>query len=223
MEFIKTEGTAELEVELIDALNGALSRAKPVVWLVSGGSNIAVAVKIMTNLESENLEHLTVVLTDERFGTAGHKDSNFYQLHQAGFIERGASFVDLLYGGNFEETTKVAADAMEHIFLNASTIIGLLGMGADGHIAGILPHSPSAITDEAWMIGYDGGQFQRLTLTPFALSHVQIAFVGAFGLQKHEALANLHDKMLLIEEQPAQILRHIPVVRVFNDQVEGAV
>ena len=219
MEFIRVEGTSELELALTTALNEALSAGGPVLWILTGGSNIKVCVSVMAALEAENLDNLTMVLTDERFGAPGHADSNFFQLHQAGLMERGATFVDMLYGGSFEETVKVSADAMEHIFANSKTIIALIGMGPDGHIAGILPHSPAAVNDEVWMIGYDGGQFQRFTLTPFALSHIHECFVGTFGAERKVPLETLHDKMLPIAEQPAQILRHIPKTSIYNDQL----
>jgi 6-phosphogluconolactonase/glucosamine-6-phosphate isomerase/deaminase len=219
MEFIQVEGTSELSTALVLALNAALAKNEPVLWLVPGGSNIKTAVEVMARLEQTNLNKLTIALTDERFGPVGHADSNFFQLHQMGLQERGATFTDLLSGLTFAETVAAGSKAMEALFSNASTVIGYFGMGADGHIAGILPHTPAAVDKEVWMIGYDGGQFQRFTLTPFALSHVQQAYLGAFGPEKLGPLTTLHDKMLPIAEQPVQILRHIPEASIFNDQL----
>ncbi|CAN5419023.1 6-phosphogluconolactonase [soil metagenome] len=219
MKFIRVEGTAELEAALESALNTALGQNKSVLWIVPGGSNIAIAIKVMAALEVPNLSNLTIALTDERYGPVGHKDSNFLQLHQGGFAERGAIFMDLLSGLSFEDTIAAGSMAMEQAFSDAVSIIGFFGMGPDGHIAGILPHSPAAVPEEKWMIGYDGGEFQRFTLTPFALSHVQTAFLGAFGEAKREALTNLHDNVLPIADQPVQILRHVPDALIFNDQI----
>ncbi len=221
MKFIRTRGTTELEHALSSALNTALAKNEPVLWLVPGGSNISIAVKVMASLDSANLAHLTIALTDERYGSPGHADSNYFQLRQNGFNPGGAQFADLLEGASFEETVDASSKTMEEMFAGAKTVIGFFGMGPDGHIAGILPHSPAAVSDETWMIGYDGGQFKRFTLAPFALSHIHQAFVGAFGESKLEALNNLHDKMLPITEQPAQILRHIESVTIYNDQIEG--
>jgi 6-phosphogluconolactonase/glucosamine-6-phosphate isomerase/deaminase len=219
MQFIKTAGTTDLEVEMTGALNDALATNKPVLWILSGGSNIAIAVRVMDSIEATDLHNLTLILADERFGVPGHPDSNFFQLHQAGLSERGATFVDLLYGGTFEETIAVSDNAMKHLFAYAGVIIGFLGIGVDGHIAGILPNSPAAVDEQCWVIGYKAMQYERMTLTPFALSHVQKAFVGAYGEAKLEPLKRLHDEMLPIAAQPAQILRHLPDVKIFNDQI----
>ncbi len=219
MDFIRVEGVSELETALILALNAALAKKETVLWLVPGGSNIKTAVAVMSHLEVNNLVNLTIALTDERYGEPGHADSNFLQLHQNGLETRGATFLDLLDGSPFEETVARASRNMEILFKREKIIVGYFGMGADGHIAGILPHSPAAVSDETWMVGYDGGQFQRFTLTPFALSHVQQAFVGAYGVEKLQPLTTLQNKMVPVTEQPAQILRHIPEVSIFNDQL----
>jgi 6-phosphogluconolactonase/glucosamine-6-phosphate isomerase/deaminase len=124
MEFIRTEGTKDLETALISALDSALTDNNSVLWLVPGGSNIAVAVRVMAALDSHNLQNLTVALTDERFGPIGHVDSNYLQLHSQGFLERGALFIDLLHGASFEETVVTAAAAMKHAFENSEIIIG---------------------------------------------------------------------------------------------------
>jgi 6-phosphogluconolactonase/glucosamine-6-phosphate isomerase/deaminase len=173
----------------------------------------------MAKLNPGNLHNLTIALTDERYGYPGHKDSNYYQLAQSGFNFQNVEFADLLAGKDFDETVAESALKMSDLFARHTTIIGFFGMGADGHIAGILPNSPAAVNDEEWMIGYDSPPFKRFTLTPFALSNIQTAYVGAFGQEKLEALTNLQNKMLPIAEQPAQILRHIPEVYIYNNQI----
>ena len=216
---MRVEGTKELEDALVDALNSALANNKLVLWLIPGGSNIVTAIKVMDRIESGDMSKLTIALTDERFGEPGHKDSNFYQLSQGGFKTRGAVFIDLLKGGSFLDTIKASGEEMKKIFTYAEELIGFFGIGSDGHIAGILPHSPAAVSDEAWMIGYDAGQFKRVTLTPFAISHVRTAFIGAYGPEKLDALTILQDKMLPVEEQPAQILKHLPEAFIYNNQL----
>jgi len=220
MKFVKSEGTAELEKALVETLNTALAKGKNVLWLIPGGSNIKVAVSVMNKLDVLNLHHMTAVLTDERFGEPGHQDSNYFQLHQAGFEERGVHFDDVLVSGVSFEDCVVAADAlMKKAFEEADVLVGFFGMGSDGHVAGILPNSPATIKDAKWVIGYDGGQYKRMTLTPYALSHIQTGYVGAFGPEKLTALETLQHTALPVAEQPAQLLRHIPDVTVFNDLI----
>lgn len=222
MEFIKSEGTAELEAALILAINTVLMADKKVLWLVPGGSNINVACQVMKQLKA-NLGNLMIMLSDERIGKAGHPDSNYSQLHDKGFDYREATFNDILTAGDQEAITRLYAEEAKRNFNAADKIIGFFGMGSDGHIAGILPHSPAATAGHVWAESYESEPYTRVTLTPFALSHVQQAFVGAYGSEKLPALTNLHDKMLSITEQPAQILHHITESKIYNDQIGGVV
>jgi len=52
-----------------------------VLWLVPGGSNIPIAVEAMDMIRKEmsglSLKYLTITLSDERYGSVGHKDSNW--------------------------------------------------------------------------------------------------------------------------------------------------
>jgi 6-phosphogluconolactonase/glucosamine-6-phosphate isomerase/deaminase len=220
MEFIKTEGTHELVTALSGALIAALKQNLRVLWLVPGGSNIHVAVEVMAKIPEKDTHRLTVMLTDERYGEIGHENSNYYQLKQAGFVEHEARFIQTLSGSSFDETLAYAEKVTEKLFSEAGSVIGFFGMGADGHVAGILPHSPAA-TAQSWVSGYDGGQHQRITLTPFALSHLSMAIVGAFGAEKRPELERLCHQQLPVAEQPAQLLKHIPKVQIFNDQIRG--
>jgi 6-phosphogluconolactonase/glucosamine-6-phosphate isomerase/deaminase len=219
MKFIRVEGTQELTTALVDVLNRALATPQQVVWLVPGGSNISVATQVMKQISPKNGAHLTAVLTDERYGDPGHANSNYSQMVQAGFPMEHVTFHDVLHGASFEQTTQEMNQAMKRTLESADVIIGFFGMGADGHIAGILPHSPASVAEEQWVVGYDAEQFQRLTLTPFALSHVHTAYVGAFGAEKRTALETLESKMLPVSEQPAQLLGHIPESFIYNDQI----
>ncbi len=219
MQFEKSEGTAELEHALLAAIALPLSQNKKVLWLVPGGSNISVAVRVMNQIDAEQSEHLTVMLTDERFGAPGHANSNYTQLFDAGFQPKWAQFDDLLIGASLDATIQTAEESYKKACSTAEHIIGFFGLGSDGHIAGILPHSPAASRGENWVVGYEASPFIRMTLTPFALSHVQKAFVGAFGKEKAPALHQLREEVVPIEVQPAQILKHLPYVVVYNNQI----
>lgn len=219
MEFIKTEDTDALQASLTGTLSSSLDEGKKVLWLLPAGSNIKVAVKVMANLPEENLKNLTILLADERYGKPSHEDSNLHQLVSQGFNPKAANFKDLLSGKSMEETVSYYADLAKNNFEKADVVIAFLGMGPDNHIAGILPGSPATTTEEKWVVGYDGGQFQRMTLTPFALSHINMAFVGAFGNEKKPALDKLCKTPESIAEQPSRILCHLPDVKIFNDQI----
>jgi 6-phosphogluconolactonase/glucosamine-6-phosphate isomerase/deaminase len=231
MQFIKDNskvGTQALAGKVVNSLK----EGKKVLWLVPGGSNIPIAVEAMNMIRqalndnethtNNKLLNLTVTLSDERYGHVGHKDSNWKQLEDAGFNFDGVNKIPVLIGKSLEGTAsaykKGIIKAMNEVATSEGLIIGQFGIGADGHIAGILPHSRAAAYLEADHTGkdsplicaYRSSPFIRITLTPVALNKVSIAYVFAFGDSKREAVERLRGQDLSIDEQPAQILKHLP-------------
>jgi len=201
-----------------------LSAGKRVLWLVCGGSNIPLSVAVMKTIPLELREKLTIMLTDERYGKYDHPDSNTRQLREAGFDASGATVKFVLTPENMplEVTCRQYASALEEAFMLADLVIAQFGIGPDGHIAGMLPHSP-AVTSSELIVGYDAGNFVRITMTPVAFKSIQAAYAFVFGDSKREALQNLLAGQLTLDEEPAQILKQLPEAFVYNDQVEGEV
>lgn len=201
-------------------LQAALKNNKRVLWLVPGGSNIPVSVAVMHELDAASTDKLAIMLTDERFGLVGHKDSNLRQLIEAGFEAKKATIVPVLHEGlDLHQTANLYANAAHTAFASATAIIGQFGMGADGHIAGIKPGSPAASAEEDWAVGYEWDDFARLTLTAPAISQIKTVFVLAYGELKNQALNNLKTKKLSINVQPAQILKKLKNVNIYNNQL----
>ncbi len=195
-------------------------KGKKILWLVPGGSNIAIAAEVSKALPEEIFDNLTVALTDERYGTPGHVDSNYRQLYEAGFQINKEHFTDILESNaSFIDTIVSTNLRLQRFFISNEVVIGFFGMGADGHIAGILPDSPTTQEYTAWYAGYDAGNFKRMTLTPFAFSQINIAIVSAFGAEKRKALDMLHTHNVPIEKQPAQIVKQIAKARIYNDYI----
>jgi 6-phosphogluconolactonase/glucosamine-6-phosphate isomerase/deaminase len=199
-----------------------LSTKKRVLWLVSGGSNIAITVAVMNALPPEAQSYLAIMLSDERFGPFGHADSNLQQLHDAGFTPGQATVVPVLTpnDSSLEGTTERYEAAIATAFQNADSIIAQLGIGADGHVAGILPGSPAAMARKL-VVGYRTEKFARITLTFSALKKVSAAYAFVFGSDKREQLQQLQDTELPLTIQPAQILKQIIESYVYNDQIGG--
>ena len=201
-------------------LHDELSAKKRVLWLLSGGSNIAIEVAALKELSPRLRPNLTIMLSDERFGPYGHKDSNLQQLYDAGFDADGAKIIPVLVPESLplETTTTHYEDNIRQTFATADVCIAQLGMGNDGHIAGILPHSP-AIRADGLVTSYPTESFDRITLTFQALAQVTATYVFAFGQDKRAQLVWLMDADLPIEEQPAQILKQFSETYVYNDQI----
>ena len=190
-----------------------------VLWLVSGGSAIQVAVGASRLLTGQDLSRLTVSLADERFGEPDHVDSNWQQLLDAGFSVPGASVVPVLTGVDRETTAQKWGDQLRQLLNTSNYRIALLGIGSDGHTSGILPSS-EAVTSRDVVTSYDGGGYQRITTTPAGLRLLDEAVVYATGESKRTALQNLQ-KSMSVSEQPAQLLKLISKVTVYNDEIGG--
>lgn len=215
MEFYKITGLAPAADYLARRISGLLRRGKKVLWLVPGGSAIEVAASAAKKLKDEELANLTVTLTDERYGPDGHPDSNWQQLKEAGFELPGADLVPVLAGKNLEETTVRFNKKMKRCFEAADFSIGLFGIGTDGHTAGILPGSP-AVDSPQLAASFKGGDFERITITPAAIAKLVIGIVYATGQAKWPVLDRLSEE-IPIDKQPAQALKAIPKLRIYND------
>ncbi len=206
---------------LSERLTRELQSGQNVVWLVPGGSNIALSVYIMQLLPKDCIQNLTCILTDERYGKPGHPDSNWQQLAEAGFMERGVEFpATLIPDLTLEDTSQQYGKVVDAVFAQAGVIIGQFGIGGDGHIAGILPRSAAVSSDQP-VVGYDSGTFIRITLTPSRLKDITAAYAFVYGDNKYQALERLQKNSLQelsLEEQPSQILKQLPESYIYTDQ-----
>jgi len=196
---------------------------KRVLWLVSGGSNIAaekVTMDMIRAHASARLDGLAIMPVDERYGHPGHKDSNIQQLREAGFDARGSTLVDvLMHDLPFEQTVSFYNDIVATALANADVVIGQFGMGADGHIAGIKPGSPATEIDESTVAGYEWDDYTRMTLMPVALRQITMGFLLAYGDDKRKSLLGLRRHTAAFAKLPAVLLHELPEVYVYNDQV----
>ena len=203
-------------------IKAELQGGKRIVWLVSGGSNIAASVAIMERISDEESEHLAIFLTDERYGEVGHSNSNAKQLHDAGFQPKQGVFIPVLVPGyTLAETQERYTESVRTAFEHADVIIGQFGIGPDGHIAGILPNSPATSETTDWVMGYESSPYTRLTLSFEALRHIDIAYALAFGDNKRGALTTLQHEAISLTEQPSQILKELPEAYLYSDQIEA--
>lgn len=220
MQFILTAGWEDGVADLTERLVRELASGKKVLWLVSGGSNIPSSAQIMDNIPHDLSQGLSVMLVDERYGEVGHGESNWAQLMSAGFNSEQATLLTVLQAGlSLEQTVahynSIAAEALS----NNDIVIAQLGIGPDGHIAGVLPDSSAAKDTDDIAVGYKSTPFDRLTLTFEAMRKIDVAYTFAFGNTKHQALESLNTKSLGLVKQPSEILQEINEAYVYNDQL----
>jgi 6-phosphogluconolactonase/glucosamine-6-phosphate isomerase/deaminase len=215
MQFVKTTSTDTVADYLAGVITEQLTAGKKVLWLVPGGSAIAVAIAVSKRLHNTSLANLTMTLTDERYGPVGHTDSNWQQLKTAGFWLQDARMQPVLIDKDLDTTVKNFAQMLTEDMAVNDYCIGLFGMGPDGHTAGILPHS-EAVDDEEFAHGYMAGEFERITMTPVAISQLNEAVLYVQGEAKWPMVDQLATDALF-SEQPAQGLKRVAKLTIFND------
>ena len=186
-----------------------------VLLLVPGGSAMQVAVKAAKIISGVGHADLAVTLTDERFGTPGHADSNWHQLLKLGFKLKNARLLPVLTGADIAKTTKKFNTMLGEELAGADYKIGLFGIGADSHTAGILPES-AALDSRDWAVSYKTGKFERITITPETIKKLDEAVVYAQGPEKEKAIENLN-KDLDPRKYPAQLLKEAKRLKIFHE------
>jgi len=209
MLFIKVKNSNEGQNYLIKALVKQLDIEQRVAWLVSGGSNITISTEVRRKLPTNKLKNLRVALIDERYGPIGHADSNFIRFQQAGFDFSNIDFEPVLIADNLnlEQTTKDYERRLKDLLRESDVVIGQFGMGIDGHIAGILPHSQACTIDDRLVIGYQAQDFERITLSFKAIRMIDESYIFAFGENKRGPLRSLYDENQPLDDQPVHIFR----------------
>lgn len=229
--------------DLADRILSYLNEGKKVLWLVCGGSNIPISVKVLKflkdstikqlnkgtiqtsaksiensgNDENSILKNLTVTLTDERYGSINHPDSNWRQLREKGFDFEAVTAIPVLVGKSFDETTKLFGVNLRDAWSDNDIKIGQFGVGADGHIAGVLPKSKAA-KNVGTVFGYEAAPFRRVTITLATIEKLDCAYAFVYGESKREAMSRLHED-LTAEVEPAQVLKKVKEVVVYSDFV----
>lgn len=221
--------------EAAQAINDELGmhREDPILFLLSGGSSRV----LLESLRSELIDaRITVGVIDERF-YSDPTVNNYAQFIQTDFykmaVTRGVTTLETTPRKN--ETIEQMAKRYESYLKNwrishaDGVIIATLGIGPDGHIAGIMPYTDDARThqflfdDEAqWVTGYDASYRNeyplRVTVTLPFLRKVSFGVVYAVGEDKKKALTATLASEGTISTTPARIIHEMPHCLLFTDQ-----
>lgn len=217
---ITSEGPSAFIQKAVQIINSELSRGGTVVLFLSGGSLIPHEVAIVGQLKPPSAERLLLMQVDERYGRLGHADSNWQKLLTAHLETVGLTFEPVLTGGDFASTIERYNEITEKRLAQATLSIGLLGIGADGHTAGILPHSVATVARDRLVVGYQGPDFQRITLSLPAIEQLDVALVYVDAQEKAAALRNLQMD-ISVDEQPAQVLKHVKETYIYSNHIKG--
>lgn len=190
------------------SLRSQLQTGKSVLWLLSGGSSLTIATEAAKLLTQTDTTNLYVTLTDERYGPIGHKDENWQQLLDSGFWLQNAQLYRPLTGGSLADTTADFNTWLERTLALTDYKLGIFGIGADGHTAGIKPHSP-AVTSQQFAASFKGDDFTRITITPAVIGLLNEVVIQASGADKQTILEEVLSLDVPIDDQPAQLLKNV--------------
>jgi len=182
---------------------------------VSGGSSVVLGIQLLDLLkEADLLDRVRLFQVDERYGEIDHTDAN-HPSFDGYAAENGIVFERILAHGTSAET---AADSYGEIVAQAidrpdHCSIAVLGMGLDGHTAGILPASKQVYdarfsTDNLY-VGYTGDDFTRVTAGQALLNKIDIKLCYVAGQEKLQLIESIRS------ERPAANVH--PIVTVIND------
>lgn len=117
---------------------------------------------------------IDVGMVDERWGESSkHSDSNELMIKNSGLMGRmkweQSNFHPILSPKPLypqEEANAYELELLKLFEIYQGRTVAILGMGVDGHIAGVLPHSP-AIDSDKYVLAYDSDdQYKkRITMT----------------------------------------------------------
>lgn len=175
---------------------------------------------LYTVLSQEKLLRVGAVgLVDERFGSPLHEQSNELMIQNTGFLDflkqKDIPFYPILQDRKSrEDVAKEYDDAVRNLQKSFSKRVAILGIGGDGHTAGIAPNRSdfenSIFSKSNLLVSeFDDprGIFkQRVTMTFEALSQMDLLIVLVFGEDKGKALQMMF-KEGSFEEVPARFLK----------------
>lgn len=209
---------------------------KPALFLISGGSSLSV-LDFMGDISARS--NIQIAQVDERF-SKDDKELNSVAFRKTLFsrriTERGVPFIsfDVRSGGMADECAlryEIYLKRWREAF-QEGIIFALLGVGSDGHIAGVLPFAEEKelfdqtfLNTRRWAVGYEtggkGGFPERVTTTlHFLLQEVDFSFVYICGQEKRDALNRTLSPDGTHAETPARVLNEMRNVKIFTDIVQ---
>lgn len=207
---------------------------KTTVLYLSGGRTPKGLYENLAN--DKKLHPGAVALIDERYGIKGNNTSNEKMIAESGLLpylsEQGVPFYPILQENH--PTLKETADnydmTVRYLFAGFPQSVGILGIGLDGHTAGIAGdrsaqpannitefHNPMFALDEKNLLvsslsDLQGPYKERVSMTFLGLSMLDVFIVLVFGEDKKEALQKLFSEGSE-EEIPARFFKRPEIAK----------
>lgn len=184
------ERWAALAAEVIvQAVSAAISSRGICHVMLTGGNTAKCLYTYCAKTSALPLEHIRFLFGDERCVPPDHAGSN-YALVMKTLLAKGApTGCAIARMGVDDPDREAAAKAYEELLPEAIDVL-LLGMGTDGHIASLFPHSPALRSDQRRVVPVMGPNppHERLTITPRVIACARTVFLLATGAEKGRIL-----------------------------------
>lgn len=210
---------------------------KQTVLYLSGGTTPGAMYELMANEGVLNIGAAAMI--DERYGSKWHDRSNEKMMRESGLLKyfeiRDIPFYPILNTGD-KTRPETAAIYDERLRVLQSTFpkhIGILGIGDDGHTAGIPAKSQkSKVKSQNFNEKFNGTDFvaeyddggvrygQRITMTFTGLSMLDLYIILVFGSSKQNAMKEMFEEGDL-EQIPARFYLNkniTPKTLIITDQ-----
>lgn len=232
---IQTCGDTSIAVEgarraIVDLLTNNIEHS---LLLCSGGSAFQI---LPRELSSDVAQRLTISVLDERLSN-DPEINNFIQLKNTDFFKHVTALgttsiatipesTDTLETFAEKMTEQITAWALE---FPKGKIFSTLGMGPDGHTAGILPYPEDPtlfgmLFDDPsfWVKGYNAKDKHiypdRVTVTNvFLTKKIESSIAFVVGQEKQVSFLKLNESQDNLAEIPARIWHQMKNVEVFTD------
>ena len=212
---------------LVDLL---VNSSEPKLLLLSGGSAIKSYQGLSRAVNMGQISQLSVGLIDERFGPVGHAHSNEKTIDQqtkllAELRLKGLEFNPMLTGSDIDDEVSRYQSWIQRKLDSCPIQIGVLGVGIDGHTAGMLPDGDAKRFEqqfdqpEEYITGYRSNDIyrQRITSTMTLLRSLTHVIVVAGGDGKSQIIRKaLAYPIAQKNEVPATILQELHHVTIFT-------
>ncbi|MCI4676101.1 6-phosphogluconolactonase [Candidatus Mycolicibacterium alkanivorans] len=190
---------------LVEAITGAIAaRGRALIVLTGGGTGIGLLEHVRTHDAGVDWSKVHLLWGDERFVPAADDERNEKQAREA-LIDHIAIPADNVHpmapsDGEFGDDldaaaadyAKVLADCAESGADAPTFDVHLLGMGGEGHVNSLFPHSPATLETERLVVGVADSPKpppRRITLTLPAVQRSREVWLVVSGDAKADAVA----------------------------------
>lgn len=237
--------------KLCFVITGAINHKKRVLIFLSGGSSVNLYTKLAGWITSKKDigENIAFAQVDERFqprdqvsgirfqGSGGKNNNNINAdtIGESGLWRICDSQKIPCYLisqlGTLKESANKYNKIISKLFDSFDYKIAVLGIGEDGHTAGLLPGYEKDWNTDRYVVGYNLGQNnaralfcqhkfrQRITVTPKLLEKLDYALIIVRGERKRNAIETLlkKDDHSDLNRNPATVIQNIKEAELLTD------